>query len=100
MFAPMATPEPTESPQPPRHQTPEEFRAAGHATVDWLADYLAGVADRPVTPGIAPGEGGSVGDSCRPRLFGNADLQRDHRHPGAMLHPVKRALDIGGVAIR
>ncbi len=56
MFASMATPEPTESPQPPRHQTPEEFRAAGHATVDWLADYLAGVADRPVTPGIAPGD--------------------------------------------
>ena len=35
---------------------PEEFRAAGHALVDWVADHLAGVRERPVTPSVAPGE--------------------------------------------
>ena len=45
-----------DTPQPPQHQTPDEFRAAGHAVVDWLADYLAGIADRPVTPPVAPGD--------------------------------------------
>ncbi len=36
--------------------TPEEFRTAGHGLVDWIADYLENIADRPVTSGIAPGE--------------------------------------------
>lgn len=36
--------------------TPEEFRAAGHRLVDWLADYRAGIADRPVMPATAPGD--------------------------------------------
>jgi aromatic-L-amino-acid decarboxylase len=30
--------------------TPEEFRRAGHELVDWVAEYLADVADRPVSP--------------------------------------------------
>jgi aromatic-L-amino-acid decarboxylase len=34
---------------------PEAFRAAAHATVDIMADYLAGVRDRPVMPAIEPG---------------------------------------------
>jgi len=35
---------------------PERFRAAAHAVVDAMADYLAGVAARPVLPPIEPGE--------------------------------------------
>lgn len=34
---------------------PERFRAAAHAAVDIMADYLAGVGDRPVMPPIEPG---------------------------------------------
>ena len=35
--------------------TPEEFRAAAHQLVDWIADYRAGVGDRPVRSDVAPG---------------------------------------------
>ncbi len=35
--------------------TPEEFRTFGHAIVDWIADYRAGVATRPVMAQTAPG---------------------------------------------
>jgi len=34
---------------------PDEFRAAGHAVVDLMADYLAGVERYPVFPPIEPG---------------------------------------------
>ena len=40
---------------------PERFRAAAHAVVDAMADYLAGVGERPVLPAIEPG-------SIRPQL--------------------------------
>jgi len=33
---------------------PEDFRRLGHQFVDWLADFLAGLADRRVTPGETP----------------------------------------------
>ncbi len=36
--------------------TPEEFRAAGHRLIDWLADYRTRVADLPVMARTAPGE--------------------------------------------
>ena len=36
--------------------TPEEFRAAGHQIVDWIADYRATVASRPVMARTAPGD--------------------------------------------
>ena len=36
--------------------TPEEFRRHAHELVDWMADYLAGVGDLPITPSIAPGD--------------------------------------------
>ena len=38
---------------PPSHLTPEEFRAAGHATIDWIVDYLAGIEDQPVPRGFS-----------------------------------------------
>jgi aromatic-L-amino-acid decarboxylase len=36
--------------------TPEEFRAHGHAVVDWIADYWAGVEKYPVLSQVSPGE--------------------------------------------
>ncbi|HMM93806.1 pyridoxal-dependent decarboxylase [Phycicoccus sp.] len=36
--------------------TPEEFRAAGHALVDWIADHRARVPDLPVAAQVRPGE--------------------------------------------
>lgn len=36
--------------------TPEEFRAAGHALIDWIADYRQTVNDRPVCSAVAPGD--------------------------------------------
>ena len=35
--------------------TPEEFRRYGHQLIDWLADYQAGVPDRPVQAVTEPG---------------------------------------------
>lgn len=36
--------------------TPDEFRAAGHDLIDWLADHIEGIERRPVTPDVVPGE--------------------------------------------
>ncbi len=36
--------------------SPEEFRAAAHETVDWIADYLRDIRDFPVVPAVQPGE--------------------------------------------
>lgn len=36
--------------------TPDQFRAHGHALIDWIADYRANLAARPVAPATAPGE--------------------------------------------
>jgi aromatic-L-amino-acid decarboxylase len=36
--------------------TPEEFRKFGHQLIDWIADYRAGVAERPLLPGVKPGD--------------------------------------------
>jgi aromatic-L-amino-acid decarboxylase len=35
--------------------TPEEFRRFGHQVVDWIADYRATVAERPVRSALEPG---------------------------------------------
>src|SRR5262245_52527748 len=34
---------------------PDDFRAAGHSLVDWVADYLEQVGELPVAPEIEPG---------------------------------------------
>jgi aromatic-L-amino-acid decarboxylase len=59
----------------------EEFRAAGHALVDWVADHLEGLRDRPVTPAVGPGAvrrslAPSPPDHGEPfdRLLGDLDL--------------------------
>lgn len=39
-----------------RHMTPEEFRRHGHELIDWIADYRAQAADRPVMAQCAPGD--------------------------------------------
>ncbi len=36
--------------------TPEEFRAAGHRLIDWLADYRARTPELPVMSAAAPGD--------------------------------------------
>lgn len=36
--------------------TPEEFRAAGHDLIDWLADHIEGIERHRVTPTVAPGD--------------------------------------------
>ena len=35
---------------------PEEFRAAGHELIDWIADYRAGIPQLPVQAQVGPGE--------------------------------------------
>jgi aromatic-L-amino-acid decarboxylase len=39
-----------------RRVTPDDFRRYGHQLVDWIADYRARVAERPVMAQSAPGE--------------------------------------------
>lgn len=36
--------------------TPDDFRRAGHELVEWIADYVEGVAGRPVTTSVRPGD--------------------------------------------
>ena len=36
--------------------TPDEFRARGHELIDWIADYLDTIDERPVTSSVAPGD--------------------------------------------
>ncbi|HVZ01404.1 MAG TPA: pyridoxal-dependent decarboxylase [Dongiaceae bacterium] len=36
--------------------TPEEFRREAHRLIDWIADYRAGIEDRPVMAMVRPGD--------------------------------------------
>jgi aromatic-L-amino-acid/L-tryptophan decarboxylase len=40
----------------PSEMSPEEFRAAAHQAVDWIADYLRDIRELPVLPDVQPGE--------------------------------------------
>ena len=42
--------------QPPYHMPFDEFRRHGHDLVDWVADYLETVGERPITPDAKPGD--------------------------------------------
>jgi aromatic-L-amino-acid/L-tryptophan decarboxylase len=58
---------------------PEEFRAAGHELIDWIADYRARIPDLPVQAQVKPGEvAGQLPDRApeQPEPFGEvlADL--------------------------
>ena len=46
--------------------TPDEFRAFGHQLIDWIADYRAGLAERPVMARISPGEVKAQLPACPP----------------------------------
>ncbi|MDX1624199.1 MAG: pyridoxal-dependent decarboxylase [Gemmatimonadota bacterium] len=52
--------EPRETPEPDRPELgdldPEAFRLHGHRVIDWIADYLEGLEDRPVREPTEPGE--------------------------------------------
>jgi aromatic-L-amino-acid decarboxylase len=61
--------------------TPEEFRAAGHALIDWIADHRARIPELPVQATVAPGEvAAGLADHApsTPEPFGDvlADLER------------------------
>ena len=42
--------------KPPKHFTSDEFREMGHSTIDWIADYIEHLEERPVTPDVRPGD--------------------------------------------
>lgn len=46
----------SDTPKPPDHMTPEEFRRNGHAMIDWVANYLETAGDHPVFSQVEPGE--------------------------------------------
>src|SRR5690606_36944790 len=50
--------------------TPEQFRAYGHAVVDWVADYWQALAEQPqrfpVRPQVEPGSGAAALPVARP----------------------------------
>ena len=48
--------------------TPEEFRRYGHAMIDFVADYRANLAARPVMAQVKPGETRSLLPSGPPEI--------------------------------
>jgi aromatic-L-amino-acid decarboxylase len=69
--------------------TPDEFRANGHALIDWIADYIETIERRPVTdPALRPGD-------VRAKLPPSAP---DHPEPfAAVLDDLERII-VPGVA--
>ncbi len=74
--------------------TPEEFRAAGHALIDWIADHRTRIPELPVMSQVAPGQvaaGLAAQAPGQPQPFADvlADLDRvvvpgvtQTQHPG------------------
>ncbi len=56
---------PSDEPSLP-HLPLEDFRRHGHTLIDWIADYLEHVEDRPITPTVAPGDIRSMIPSAAP----------------------------------
>ncbi len=46
--------------------TPEEFRAAGHQLIDWIADYRTNLEQAPVRSVVSPGDVRSAFDPTPP----------------------------------
>ena len=40
----------------PKHMSPDDFRRAGHAVIDWIANYMSEVERYPVLSQVAPNE--------------------------------------------
>jgi len=38
------------------HMSPDDFRRYGYQVIDWVADYLETVGDRPIVPDVQPGD--------------------------------------------
>jgi aromatic-L-amino-acid/L-tryptophan decarboxylase len=44
------------APDPVPHMSPQQFRELGRQVIDWIADYLETVGDRPVRSAASPGD--------------------------------------------
>jgi len=97
--------------QAPLEMTGEEFRAAGHAVVDRLADFLATQSARPVAPSLSPGEvrallgadgAPELGTAAGPLLEEAARLLLDNStlsgHPRFLAYVVSSPSPIGALA--
>ena len=63
----------------------EEFRTAGHRLVDRIAKLLAGLPDRPVTPGQGP-------ETVQDKLKANASLPSKGQEASAVLEEAAELL--------
>jgi aromatic-L-amino-acid decarboxylase len=97
--------------QAPLEMNAEEFRAAGHAVVDRLAEFLATQAARPVAPGLSPEEvrallgadgAPELGTAAGPLLEEAARLLLDNStlsgHPRFLAYVVSSPSPIGALA--
>jgi len=88
----------------------DEFREAGHALVDQLADFLASVTSRPVGPDLTPPQARSLlgdatlpqhGTSARELLSQTTDLLANHslfnRHPKFFGYITSSAAPVGAL---
>jgi len=60
----------------PLDMRPDEFRALGHRLIDRIADFLASLPERPVTPGESPGAVREALNAARPLPERGADPAR------------------------
>ncbi|MFM7206442.1 MAG: pyridoxal-dependent decarboxylase [Planctomycetaceae bacterium] len=68
---------------------PDRFRRDGHAVVDWIADYLASLPARPVSPSVSPGDLRAAlppGAPEEPEPLGRVFADLDHLIVPGLLH--------------